>query len=179
MRRFIFSQASPAAGAASRSTNAYVSATSSSSSSQTSPPPPSASTPPSTSTPSSSENATASRSVRRSRSPAARRPQRGIPSCCGPCRRRHHSHRRLFTPTRRVVRRRPGRARGRGARRANGRLLGSTSARHTLVRSLESRIGPKRGFGLTPGELLTISKTNSYPKSEKPPARKSFSNPNL
>jgi len=35
--------------------------------------------------------------------------------------------------------------------------------------SVESRIGPKRGFGLTPGELLTKSKTNPYPKSEKPP----------
>jgi len=35
--------------------------------------------------------------------------------------------------------------------------------------TVESRIGPKRGFGLTPGELLTISKTNPYPKSEKFP----------
>jgi len=35
--------------------------------------------------------------------------------------------------------------------------------------SVESRIGPKWGFGLTPGELLTISKTNPYPDNEKPP----------
>jgi len=34
---------------------------------------------------------------------------------------------------------------------------------------VESRIGPKRGFGVTPGKLLTISKTNPYPKSENPP----------
>jgi len=34
----------------------------------------------------------------------------------------------------------------------------------------ESRFGPKRGFGVTPGGLLTISKPNPYPKSEKPPS---------
>jgi len=44
---------------------------------------------------------------------------------------------------------------------------------------VEPRIGPTRGFGLTPGELLTISKPNPYPKSEKPPARKWFSKSNL
>ena len=49
----------------------------------------------------------------------------------------------------------------------------------TIRLPVKSRIGPKRGFGLTPGELLTISKPNPYPKSEKPPARKWFSNPNL
>jgi len=38
--------------------------------------------------------------------------------------------------------------------------------RYTTV---ESRIGPKRGFGFTPGELLTRRKTNPYPKSEKHP----------
>ena len=48
-----------------------------------------------------------------------------------------------------------------------------------LDRAVESRIGPKRGFGLTPDELLTISRPNPYPKSEKFPARKKFSNPNL
>jgi len=45
--------------------------------------------------------------------------------------------------------------------------------------SVESRIGPKRGFGVTPGELLTTSKPNSYPTSEKPPERKGFTKPNL
>jgi len=45
--------------------------------------------------------------------------------------------------------------------------------------TVESRIGPERGSGLTPGELLTISKPNPYPKSEKPPARKWLSNPTL
>jgi len=45
--------------------------------------------------------------------------------------------------------------------------------------AVESRFGPKRGFGETPGELLTISKPNHYPKSEKPPRRKGFTKPNL
>jgi len=40
-------------------------------------------------------------------------------------------------------------------------------------------IGPNRGFGLTSGELLTISKPNPRPKSEKPLARKWLSKPNL
>jgi len=43
------------------------------------------------------------------------------------------------------------------------------------VKAVETRIGPKLGFGWTPGELLTISK----PKSENPPARKCVSKPNL
>ena len=36
--------------------------------------------------------------------------------------------------------------------------------------TIESRFGPKRGFGVTPGELLTIRNPNPYPKSEKPPS---------
>jgi len=48
------------------------------------------------------------------------------------------------------------------------------------VHSVESRTGTTRGFGLTPGELLTISKTTPSPKSEKKkPARKNCSSPNL
>jgi len=47
------------------------------------------------------------------------------------------------------------------------------------VCTVESKFGPKRGFGVTPGELLTSSKPNPYPKSEKPPARKGFTKPNL
>ena len=55
------------------------------------------------------------------------------------------------------------------------------SAPRTLQfeRRVESRFGPKRGFGVTPGELLTISKPNPPPKSEKPRARKRFAKPNL
>ena len=45
--------------------------------------------------------------------------------------------------------------------------------------TVESRCGPKRGFGETPGELLTISKPNPYPQSMKPPGRKGFTKPNL
>ena len=48
--------------------------------------------------------------------------------------------------------------------------------------TVESRFGPKRGFGFTPGELLTMSKTNSYPNLRNPQAgtgRKSVSKPNL
>jgi len=45
--------------------------------------------------------------------------------------------------------------------------------------TVESRIGPTRYFGWTPGELIPISKPNPDPKSEKPPARKWFSKPNL
>ena len=52
-----------------------------------------------------------------------------------------------------------------------------TTKEHT--QQVESRFGPKRGFGVTPGELLTISKPNHYPKSEKPPGPKGFTNPNL
>ena len=48
-------------------------------------------------------------------------------------------------------------------------------ARHAV----ESRIGPKRSFELAPSELLTISKPNPNPGSEKPPARKRFSKPNI
>ena len=44
---------------------------------------------------------------------------------------------------------------------------------------VESRFGPERGFGVTPGKLLTRSKPNPCPKSEKPPARKGFTKPNL
>jgi len=44
---------------------------------------------------------------------------------------------------------------------------------------VESRFGPKRGFGETPRELLTISKPNHYPKSVKPPGWKGFTKPNL
>jgi len=44
---------------------------------------------------------------------------------------------------------------------------------------VESRFIPEWGFGATPGELLTISKPDPYPKSEKPPARKGFTKPNL
>jgi len=40
--------------------------------------------------------------------------------------------------------------------------------RHTYT--VESRFGPKLGFGVTPGELLTISKPNPYTKSEKTPS---------
>jgi len=43
----------------------------------------------------------------------------------------------------------------------------------------ESRFGPKRGFGVTPGELLTVSKPHPYPVFEKFPARKGFTKPNL
>jgi len=35
------------------------------------------------------------------------------------------------------------------------------------------------GAGLSPGELLTLSKPNPYPESENTPAPKLFSNPNL
>jgi len=42
----------------------------------------------------------------------------------------------------------------------------------TKDEAVESRIGPTRGFGITPGELFTINEPNPYPKSEKPPARK-------
>jgi len=45
--------------------------------------------------------------------------------------------------------------------------------------AVESRFGPKRGFGVSPGDLLIISKPNPYSKSEKPPARKGFTKPNL
>ena len=44
----------------------------------------------------------------------------------------------------------------------------------TVKQTVESRIGPKRGFGSTQGELLAISNPNAYPKSEKPPTRKWF-----
>jgi len=47
------------------------------------------------------------------------------------------------------------------------------------IHTVESRIGPKRCSGLTPGEVLIISRPNPYPKSEKPPAWKWFSKPNL
>jgi len=59
-----------------------------------------------------------------------------------------------------------------------GVLLFTSLARHpTLLANcnwtVASRFGPKRGFGVTPGELLTIrvSKPDPYPKSEKPPGR--------
>ena len=48
-----------------------------------------------------------------------------------------------------------------------------------LADTVESRFGPKPGFGVTLGKLLTISKPNPYPKSEKPPPRKGFTNPNF
>jgi len=38
------------------------------------------------------------------------------------------------------------------------------------VHTVESRIGPTRGFGFTPGERLTKSQPRPYPKSEKPPS---------
>jgi len=59
----------------------------------------------------------------------------------------------------------------------------STISRWQMVQiplpPVKSRFGPKPGFGGTPGELLTISKPNPYPKPEKPPARKGFTKPNL
>jgi len=48
-----------------------------------------------------------------------------------------------------------------------------------LCQAVKSRFGPKRGFGETPGELLTISKPNHYPKFVHPPPRKSGTKPNL
>jgi len=45
--------------------------------------------------------------------------------------------------------------------------------------AVESRFGPNRGFGVTLGKLLIISKPNPYPKPEKPPARKAFTKLNL
>jgi len=39
--------------------------------------------------------------------------------------------------------------------------------------------GFTRGFGFTPGELLTLSKPHPYPTSENIPALKWFSEPNL
>jgi len=44
---------------------------------------------------------------------------------------------------------------------------------------VESRFGQKRGFGETPGTLLTISKPNHYPKFVNPPGRKGVTKPNL
>jgi len=46
-------------------------------------------------------------------------------------------------------------------------------------RTVESRFGPKRGARVTSGELLIMSKPSPYPKSEKPPARKGLTKPNL
>jgi len=44
---------------------------------------------------------------------------------------------------------------------------------------VESKIGPIGGFGLTPGKLLILSKSNPSPKSEATPARTLFLTPNL
>jgi len=44
--------------------------------------------------------------------------------------------------------------------------------KHTTAPTVESRIRPKGGFEETPGKLSTLSKSNAYPKPEKPPARK-------
>jgi len=52
----------------------------------------------------------------------------------------------------------------------------SSSSPYQVRTAVESRFGPKRGFRVTPGELLTISKPNPYPKSEKPPAGKGSQN---
>jgi len=51
--------------------------------------------------------------------------------------------------------------------------------RYIYEYAVESRFGPKRGFGETPGELLTISKPSHYPKFVHPPARKRCTQPNL
>jgi len=45
--------------------------------------------------------------------------------------------------------------------------------------TVESRFGQKRGFGETPGKLLTISKPNHYPRFVTPPGRKVVAKPNL
>jgi len=45
-----------------------------------------------------------------------------------------------------------------------------------FVASIESRFGPKRGFGDTPGELLTISKPNHYPRFVNPQGGKGAQN---
>jgi len=45
--------------------------------------------------------------------------------------------------------------------------------------SVESRIGPKGDFGLTPGGLWTLSKPDPYPKSVLIPAHKVRNVPNL
>jgi len=46
------------------------------------------------------------------------------------------------------------------------------------VETVESRFGQKRGFGVTPGKLLTISKPNHCPKWVIPPGRKRVTKPN-
>jgi len=48
-----------------------------------------------------------------------------------------------------------------------------------LMCAVESRIGLKWGLGVTPDELFTRSKSDTYPKSESTPARKFLSNPTL
>ena len=45
--------------------------------------------------------------------------------------------------------------------------------------TVESRFGQKRGFGETPGKLLTISKPNHYLKCVNPAERKGVTKPNL
>jgi len=57
--------------------------------------------------------------------------------------------------------------------------LGRSPRNGATIQPVESWFGPKRGFRVTPGELLAISKPNLYPKSEKPPAQKGFTKPNL
>jgi len=51
-----------------------------------------------------------------------------------------------------------------------GQTWPSASRPYTYIHLRRIYIWPKRGFGLTPGELGTISTPNPYPKSEKAPS---------
>jgi len=55
----------------------------------------------------------------------------------------------------------------------------STHVQRVRSRTVEPRIRPKGGFGLTPGKLLTLRKPNPYPKSVSTPAQKLRKNLNL
>jgi len=56
------------------------------------------------------------------------------------------------------------------------KVTGYPSTPHSgqLWLSVESRIRPKGGVGLTPGKLLTLSKLNPYPKSLLLPQRRIY-----
>ena len=57
--------------------------------------------------------------------------------------------------------------------------LTSADPQTAFLKSIESRIRPKGGFGSTLGKLLTLSKPDLYPKSVLTPAQKLRQIPNL
>jgi len=60
-------------------------------------------------------------------------------------------------------------------------VIGAPGAgtQQSQAHTVESRIRPKGRFGLTPGELSTLSKSNPYPKSVSTPAQKLRKKKNL